>query len=82
MLATFENASIWLVCHRNELHQCSRANWVSSLDSSDGHGVRDGVERKVHVLLEEALEFGSDVEWLGIAVLNDIFPDDLLLAVG
>ena len=82
VLAASEDASVWGVWRCNELHQSSRANWVRSLDSSNGHGVRDGVERKVHVLLEEALELGSDVEWLGSAVLNDILPDNLLLAVG
>ena len=82
VLAASEDASVRLVWHCNELHQSSRANWVRSLDSSNGHGVGDGVEREVHVLLEEALELGSDKEFLGSAVLNDIFPDNLLLAVG
>jgi len=82
VLAASEDASVWGVWRCNELHQSSRANWMRSLDSSNGHGVRDGVEREVHVLLEEALELGSDVEWLGSAVLNDILPDNLLLAVG
>ena len=82
MLAASEDASVWSVWRWNEFHQCRRSNWVRSLNSADGHGIRDGVERKVHVLLEEASELGSNKEWLGRAVLNDIFPDDLLLAVG
>ena len=82
VLAASEDASVRLVWRCNELHQSSRANWVRSLDSSNGHGVGDGVEREVHVLLEEALELGSDKEFLGSAVLNDILPDNLLLAVG
>ena len=82
MLGASEDASIWGVFRGDELHQCSRSNWVRSLYSSSGHGVRDGVERKVHILLEETLELGSNMEWLGCAVLDDILPDDLLLAVG
>jgi len=54
VLATSKNACVGRIVRGNELHQSSRSNRVRPLYSSGGHSVRDGVEREVHVLLEES----------------------------
>ena len=50
--------------------------------SLNGMGVRDSVERLVHVILEEVNELGADEESVRSVQFVDAGPDDLFLALG
>jgi len=81
MLEALEAAGVWGVRMRDELHLRDGASRVSSLYPFEGHGVCDDVKGVVHVLLEKGLKFVSDEESLRSCIIDDVFPDCLLLAV-
>ena len=81
MLAASEDASIRGVVRRDELQLCDDASWMRLLDSAYWHGVRDYIERVVHVLLEEALELVTDEKSLGRLIHLNSLPNDVKLAL-
>ena len=81
MLAASEDASIRGVVRRDELQLCDDASWMRLLDSACWHGVRDYIERVVHVLLEEALELVTYEKSLGRPISQNPLPNDVKLAL-
>jgi len=66
----------------DELHLSDCASGMSLLYPSNGHGIGNHIERLVHVLFKEALEFVTNEESLRGVVSFDALPDHLHLAVG
>ena len=82
VLGALEHTSVGSVRLGNEFNQSGCADGMGTLYATSRHSVGDCVERQVHVLLEEALEFFSNEELLRSSVFDHISPDHLLLAVG
>lgn len=82
MLAAPEDTGIRGVVRRDELQLGDGASWMRFLDSAFRHGVRDYIERVIHVLLEEALELVADEKSLGRQISLASLPNDVLLALG
>ena len=82
MLASLEDTGVRGIVSGDVLHQGASTNGMGLLDSAGWHSIRDSIKRQIHVLVEETLEFVTDKESLGGAVLSDTLPDHLLLAVG
>ena len=66
----------------NELNLGHCTNWVSHLNSVHRHAISHSVICKVHILVEERLEFGSLEEEFPSLILEAILPDDFFLADG
>ena len=81
MLAATENTGIRGVVRRDEFQLGDGASWMRFLDSANRHGVRDYIERVIHVLLEEALELVADEKSLGCLISKASLPNDVLFAL-
>ena len=81
VLAALEDTSVWRVVGWDKLSLGDATSGHNSLDAAKWHGVRDGVVDLVHVRCEDSIEFLTDEESLWGLLVDDLFPDDLLLAV-
>ena len=82
VLAAAEDASVRGVVRWDEFKLGDSASWMRFLYSACGHGVRDYIERVIHVLLEEAHELVTDEKSLGRQISHTPLPHDVLLALG
>ena len=80
VLAASESAGVGMALDGDELSLGDAASAYDSLQTVKGHGIRYGVIDLVHVLLKEHIELLADEKALGLLLVDNFIPDDLLLA--